>query len=313
MTKIIHISLFLISIFLFSCNSSSKKSTIKEEPIQKEQKVESEKVAKASKTTDFSDMVHFAAGKYAIGNNDGQPNEKPLHEIELKAFYIDKSPVTVKQFREFVQATGFATEAEKFGDSGVFNFNTNQWELKKGVAWEFPFGREGEKAIDNHPVTHISWNDAVAYASWAGKRLPKEVEWEAAARSGNNESTRFSWGDELMVNGKFGANVWQGTDVTNNTNEDGYMYTSPVGAFGENAAGVTDMGGNVWNWCQDTYQLYPGNETPFRKDENVKVIRGGSFFFDQLGEGSNTVSGRSFNSHETSLFNTGFRCAADVR
>lgn len=267
----------------------------------------------SSAEVDYTGMVLFPAGSYTIGSNKGLPNEQPAHAVDIDAFYIDKTPVTVAQFRSFIEATGYQTEADKFGDSGVFNFSAGQWELTKGASWEYPFGPDGAQAADDHPVTHVSWNDARTYAEWAGKRLPTEAEWEVAARSGQSDDRRFSWGDQLIINGKYQANVWQGSDVSSNSNEDGYRFTSPVGAFGENEAGLTDMGGNVWNWCADTYQLYPGNPSPFRKDENIKVIRGGSFFFDQNGEDSFTVSGRSFNSHETSLFNTGFRCAADAK
>lgn len=307
-------SIFFVGcLLMISCSNPSKEQKTQTTQEQKTvEKPDRQQTPTPSKKADRSDMVHFPAGTYLIGSEDGLPNEKPVHEVNLSAFYMDKSPVTVSEFREFIESTGFQTEAEKFGDSGVFNFETNQWELKKGTSWEFPFGPDGEKAKDDHPVTHVSWNDALAYATWAGKRLPKEAEWEVAAKSGKNDSQRFSWGNQPVQNGTHGANVWQGEDVTKNTNEDGYRFTSPVGAFGENEAGLTDMGGNVWNWCQDTYQLYPGNPSPFQKDENVKVIRGGSFFFDQNGEDSFTVSGRSFNSHETSLFNTGFRCAANA-
>ncbi|WP_430972221.1 formylglycine-generating enzyme family protein [Sunxiuqinia rutila] len=295
-----------------SCSNSSSNSKQATNQAPESPKQELAQVAEQA-TPDFTNMVQFPAGSYFIGSDKGLPNEQPVHAVDLNAFYIDQSPVTVAQFRQFIEATGYKTEAEKFGDSGVFNFTTNQWELKKGTNWEYPLGPDHDKATNNHPVTHVSWNDAKAYASWAGKRLPTEAEWEVAARSGKNNQQRFSWGDQLVKNGQYKANVWQGDEVNHNSNEDGYQLTSPVGAFGKNEAGLTDMGGNVWNWCADTYQLYPGNSMPFRKDENVKVIRGGSFFFDQNGEASFTVSGRSFNSHETSLFNTGFRCAADVK
>jgi len=113
------------------------------------------------------------------------------------------------------------------------------------------------------------------------------------------------------VNGKYFANTWQGS-LNSPEIKDGYLFTSPVGAFDENEAGLTDMGGNVWQWCADNYKPYPGSNEPFREDPKVKVIRSGSFFFDQNGEDSFSVSGRSMNSHETSLFNTGFRCAKDA-
>ena len=300
--------------FLASCSNQPKDA---KQPQAEDTNTPKEKAvtkdSPSSAEVDYTGMVMFPAGSYIVGSEKGLPNEKPVHEVKLEAFYIDQSPVTVAGFRKFITETGFQTEADKFGDSGVFNFTAGQWELRKSANWQYPFGRDGEKAADDHPVTHVSWNDAKAYAEWAGKRLPTEAEWEVAARSGQNDDRRFSWGNQLLVDGQYKANVWQGDQVTHNSNEDSYPYTSPVGAFGENEAGLTDMGGNVWNWCADTYQLYPGNPSPFRKDENVKVIRGGSFFFDQNGEDSFTVSGRSFNSHETSLFNTGFRCAADAK
>ncbi len=254
------------------------------------------------------EMVRFEDGTFFMGSETGLPNEKPVHEVKIESFYMDKSPVTVKQFRAFVEATGFKTEAEKFGDSGIFNLEKQTWELLPGANWSKPFGPSGPDAENNHPVTHVSWNDATAYAEWAGKRLPTEAEWEYAARSGKNSGEKFSWGNVVSVNGQFFANTWQG-EINAPDTKDGYLFTSPVGAFGENEAGLTDMGGNVWQWCTDTYKPYPGSTESYRSDPNVKVIRGGSFFFDQNGENSFSVSGRSMNSHETSLFNTGFRCA----
>ena len=256
-------------------------------------------------------MVYFEGGTFMMGSENGLPNEKPVHEVEVQPFYIDKSPVTVEQFNQFIDATGFKTEAEKFGDSGVYSFERQGWELLPGATWKKPFGPAGPDAKNNHPVTHVSWNDAVAYAKWANKRLPTEVEWEYAARSGKNSDNKFSWGNEVSEDGKYFANVWQG-DINSTESQDGYLFTSPVGAFGENEAGLTDMGGNVWEWCADNYKPYPGNPENVREDPKVKIIRGGSFFYDQSGEDSFSVSGRSLNSHETSLFNTGFRCAKDA-
>lgn len=258
-------------------------------------------------------MVFFEGGSFLMGSEKGLPNERPVHRVEVKAFYLDRSPVTVAQFRRFVAATGYKTEAERFGDAGVFNFSTQQWELQKGATWEYPLGPSGAKAGDDHPVTQVSWNDATAYAAWAGKRLPTEAEWEYAARNGGKSDTRFSWGEQLVENGRFQANVWQGSSLSDRRTEDGFLYTSPVGYYGETAAGLTDMGGNVWNWCADVFRPYPGSSEPFPVSPEVKVIRGGSFFFDQNGENSFSVSGRAMNSHETSLFNTGFRCAKDGR
>lgn len=256
-------------------------------------------------------MVFLKGGKIRIGSEKGLPNERPVHDVTVNPFYLDMTPVTVGMFRRFISKTGYKTDAEKFGDAGVFNLSLQRWELVKGATWEHPFGPSGPKADDNHPVTQVSWNDAVAYADWADKRLPTEIEWEYAARSGKNSGNRFSWGNEVIINGKYLANVWQG-GIAEQRIEDGFLFTSPVGFFGLNDAGLSDMGGNVWNWCSDTYAPYPGANGSFAVNEDVKVIRGGSFFFDQNGEYSFSVSGRSMNSKETSLFNTGFRCARDA-
>lgn len=262
---------------------------------------------KSQSTVSQTEMIYFEGGTFLMGSETGLPNEKPVHEVKIDPFYMDKTPVTVAQFRAFIDATGFKTEAEKFGDSGVFNLEKQTWELLPGATWLKPFGPSGPDAENDHPVTHVSWNDAVAYAEWTGKRLPTEAEWEYAARSGKNSGEKFSWGNEIAANGQFFANTWQG-EITSSETKDGYRFTSPVGAFGENEAGLTDMGGNVWQWCADIYEPYPGSNEPYRIDPNIKVIRGGSFFFDENGEDSFSVSGRSMNSHETSLFNTGFRC-----
>ena len=273
-----------------------------------EPKSQSEKVSTDS-TADTSGMVRFIGGSFIMGSDNGLANEKPAHQVIIESFYMDKTPVTVGAFRMFIQQTGYATDAETFGDAGVFNFEQNQWELVPGATWEHPFGPNGPMAENNHPVTQVSWNDATAYAEWAGKRLPTEAEWEYAARCGGKNMARFSWGNELIMHGKYQANLWQGTHLTDHQGADGFVFTSPVGYYGMTACGLSDMGGNVWNWCSDIYQAYPGSQYQFQTDANVRVIRGGSFFFDANGAYSYSVVGRSMNSAETSLFNTGFRCA----
>jgi formylglycine-generating enzyme len=311
---IIFSALFILS----SCSGKQSKNEKEgdqenKEPVEVQHKKsvrQKSDTAKKAEATE-SEMIFFEGGEIMMGSKDGLPNERPVHKVKIEPFYIDKSPVTVAKFRRFVEATNFKTEAEKFGDSGVFNLEKQNWELLQGATWRKPFGPSGPDAEDNHPVTHVSWNDAVAYAKWAGKRLPTEAEWEYAARSGKNSGEKFSWGNEVSVNGKYFANTWQGS-LNSPEIKDGYLFTSPVGAFDENEAGLTDMGGNVWQWCADNYKPYPGSNEPFREDPKVKVIRSGSFFFDQNGEDSFSVSGRSMNSHETSLFNTGFRCAKDA-
>lgn len=285
-------------------------------------------------------MVYFQGGEATIGAKDGLPNEQPVFDTKVKDFYLDSHPVTVGQFRDFVEATGYRTEAETFGDAGVFNVARLQklvqdagyevatmeklsyqgmydlqargWELVKGAYWEYPMGPEYPKAEDSHPVTQVSWNDANAYAAWAGKRLPTEVEWEYAARNGKNAARPYSWGNELAPNGVFKANVWEGNFPINNNEADQYALTSPVGAFGITECGLSDMGGNVWEWCSDTYRPYEGNNDPFQLAEVNKVIRGGSFLCDESFCHGYRVSARTFCSAETALFHQGFRCAKDV-
>ncbi len=310
MNKIVSILLLLI---FTACSGNKSKKSEQAKLNNQSELVQSESPPIRSEVENQQNnepgqMIFFEGGSFIMGSETGLPNEKPAHEVIIDPFFIDKSPVTVAQFKSFIEATGFKTEAEKFGDSGVFNLEKQTWELLPGATWLKPFGPTGPDAENSHPVTHVSWNDAVAYAEWAGKRLPTEAEWEYAARSGKNSGEKFSWGNEISINGQYFANTWQGEINAPETN-DGYLYTSPVGVFGANEAGLTDMGGNVWQWCADTYKPYPGSNEPYRVDPNVKVIRGGSFFFDQNGEDSFSVSGRSMNSKETSLFNTGFRCA----
>lgn len=319
MKKLIFLSIIILFI---SCTGKQNKLKFEETNSEKmpgiESKTETTKdehlksIQKPSAQTKEEDkMIFFEGGTFLMGSENGLPQESPQHKVTVKPFSIDKSPVTVAQFKVFIEATNYKTEAEKYGDSGVFNLDAQNWELLPGAFWEKPFGSGGPVAEHDHPVTHVSWNDAVVYAKWAEKRLPTEAEWEYAARSGKNSGGKFSWGDQVSVNGKYFANTWQGTLQSPETS-DGFLFTSPVGIFGENEAGLTDMGGNVWQWCADNYKTYPGSQSVIREDPNVKVIRSGSFFFDEYGEDSFSVSGRSMNSHETSLFNTGFRCAKDA-
>ena len=258
-------------------------------------------------------MVYFAGADILIGSESGLANESPVFETKVKPFFIDKHPVTVAQFRKFVKATGYKTDAEKFGNSALFNYKNLRYELVDSVTWQFPFGSKSSPAEDNHPVTHVSWNDAIAYATWTGKRLPHEYEWEFAARNGKNSSDKYSWGNSLIDrNGAFKANVWQGNFPHTNTEADGFPYTSPVGTFGITSCGMSDMGGNVWEWCGNAYELYPGNPYSYQKDPDVKVIRGGSFMCDSLVCHGYRVSARQFTSRETSNFHMGFRCAMDA-
>jgi sulfatase modifying factor 1 len=258
-------------------------------------------------------MVFFPGGEIIIGAENSIPNEAPAFRTKVDAFFMDVYPVTVAEFRKFVNETGYVTEAEKFGDSALLHSETGEWILAEGAYWEYPLGMETGKAQDDHPVTHVSWNDANAYAEWAGRRLPSEIEWEYAAKSGKNSGQLYSWGNRLVKDGEYQANVWQGNFPYENTEEDGFRYTSPVGFFGKTEAGLTDMGGNVWEWTSDTYRLYEGNPHPFRVNPDLKVIRGGSFLCHENVCYSYRVAARQNNSHESASFHIGFRTAQDIR
>jgi len=306
----LRILMLAMAVVLLSCTSHQANKN-KDSNTQNENK-KNEITKDVDKSLVENKMVYFKGGTFMMGSSKGTPQEQPIHQVEVRSFRIDKHPVTVKEFRRFIEHTGYKTDAEKFGDSGVFDFSTSAWALVPGANWKNPLGKNSPLAQDDYPVTQVSWNDAVAYASWAGKRLPTEAEWEYAAKCGGKSATKFSWGNNLIMNGKYMANVWQGNDLSAEQGADGFKLTSPVGYFGETPCGLTDMGGNVWNWCSDTYKPYPGSTFPDQQNAELKVIRGGSFFFDQNGENSYSVTGRSSNTQETSLFNTGFRCAMNA-
>ena len=258
-------------------------------------------------------MVFVPGGKTRIGSETGMPVERPVFWTKVDGFLMDVHPVTVGQFAAFVEATGFVTEAERFGNAGVFDYETRRWVLVDGAMWSHPLGPSAPPALEDHPVTQVSWHDAVAYATWAGKRLPTEVEWEHAARGGSNSRTRYAWGDDIVVDGAPKANIWDGKFPMHNTGEDGHLYTSPVGAYGETRLGMTDMGGNVWEWTLDWYRPYAErNESYEPNQQSEKAQRGGSFLCEPGWCHGYRVSGRSHSTPETSLFHVGFRCAKDL-
>ncbi len=258
-------------------------------------------------------MLFVPGGVTAIGSDDGFPTEEPVFEARVASFLIDKSPVTVADFRAFVEATGFLTEAEKFGNAGVFDRETQQWTLKDGATWHHPLGPDESAAPDDHPVTQVSWHDAAAYAAWAGKRLPTEVEWEHAARGAANRRDRYAWGTELAEDGVYHANTWNGTFPAYDTGADGYPLTSPVGAFGATPLGLTDMGGNVWEWTDSWFRPYAERSAPFTPTPaSERVQRGGSFLCEPGWCHGYRVSARSHATPETSLYHVGFRCVRDV-
>ncbi len=223
-------------------------------------------------------MIWVPGGRFRMGSDVHYPDERPAHTVELDGFWMDRTPVTNRRFRQFVEATGHVTLAESALDpahypgaskadlapgSLVFTppgyrvtSHANPlvwWRLVYGADWRHPLGRGSTiKGIEDHPVVHVGYADAEAYAAWAGKALPSEAEWEFAARGGL-EDREFAWGDELTPGGRHMANTWQGEFPNRNLLEDGHARTSPVEAFPPNGYGLRDMIGNCWEWTADWY------------------------------------------------------------
>ena len=269
--------------------------------------------APAQKTQD-DDMVAIPGGTFVMGTNDGFPFEGPAHEVTVKPFKLDKHEVTVAQFAKFVAATGYKTEAEGFGWSGVFDPAQKGWAKSDGADWRHPDGPQ-TTAKDDEPVCQVSYADAQAYAKWAGKRLPTEAEWEFAARGGLKNKT-YAWGDELRPGGKPVANWWQGVFPQKDTGEDGFLNRAPVGKFAANGYGLVDMSGNVWEWCADWYA--PDYYAKSPKDNPTgpptgeeRVLRGGSWMCSENYCNNYRVAGRSKTAPDSALNNLGFRCAKD--
>jgi len=259
-------------------------------------------------------MILINGGKFLMGTEDGMPYEAPAHEVAVRSFWMDRHEVTIAEFAKFVAATGYQTEAEKFGWSGAFNLKTRKWEKTKGADWRHPDG-PGSIVADNEPVSQVSWNDAAAYAQWAGKRLPTEAEWEYAARGGLAQK-KYSWGDDVRPNGKPVANWWQGSFPNRNTDEDGFISRAPVESFPPNGYGLYEMTGNVWEWCADLYEddYYtnsPVNDPQGPGDGNERSIRGGSWMCAENFCTNYRVASRSHATPDSGLNNLGFRCVRD--
>lgn len=306
------VTLASMSIVLSGCDTRSERSG------------DQEPVESADPVAPPDGMVYVPGGTTEIGAEDGEDWERPVFTVEVKPFFLDAHPVTVAEFRRFIEATGFQTQAERFGDAAVFapddpsrpvadDGTQPLWFLKPGATWEYPYGPDQPKAADDHPVTQVSWHDAVEYCKWAGKRLPTEVEWEHAARNAKNGGPQYAWGDALVVDGKYMANAWQGAFPHTNTVDDGYATTAPVDAFPPSQLGLYSMGGNVWEWCADWYRGYEFRDVPHEPTAaSEKVQRGGSFLCDPRVCHGYRVSGRAKSTPETSLCHVGFRCAKDV-
>ncbi|MEX1275992.1 MAG: formylglycine-generating enzyme family protein [Bacteroidota bacterium] len=263
-------------------------------------------------------MVAVEGGTFAMGaNRPHYEDEGPVHEVTIDAFAIDRYEVTNAQFEAFVKATGYRTDAEKNGSGWVFRKGAKDWGKVVGANWREPEGPgSGIADRSNYPAVQVSWNDAAAYAKWAGKRLPTEAEWEYAARGGRTQQ-EYPWGDNLKPDGIARTNYWQGSWPEENRLEDGFYYTAPVGSFPANDFGLHEMVGNVWEWCADWYdENYYGNSPtlnpPGPGNGDLRVARGGSWYCGakHCGAYRNAYRGRS--PQDASFNNVGFRCAVSL-
>jgi sulfatase modifying factor 1 len=304
-------------------------------------------------------MAWIPGGAFLMGTNDKEsfPNERPAHLVQVQGFWIDQHDVTNAEFSKFVEANGYVTTAERKIDgedlkkelppgtpkpdesalapgalvfaatSGPVPLNdlSAWWRWVRGANWRHPEGPESSvQGRENHPVVQVSWNDAVAYAQWAGKRLPTEAEWEFAARGGL-EAKRYVWGDDFKPGGKYMANTWQGIFPVCDSGEDGFTGTSPVGFFPANGYGLYDMAGNVWQWCNDWYRADSNVEAasknvcrnPVGPAESYdpsdpyapkRVVKGGSFLCNPDYCESYRPSARRGTPPDTGSSHTGFRC-----
>lgn len=279
-------------------------------------------------------MAELNGGAFLMGAEDDSTwkadGEGPVREVTLSPFWLDQTCVTNDDFSDFVEATKYQTEAERFGWSFVFldeipkshrksveivNVEgTNWWGRVENADWRKPGGKgTNVRKLGAHPVVHVSWNDAAAYAYWAGKRLPTEAEWEFAARGGL-EQNLYPWGNELTPGGKHRCNIWQGSFPKENTAEDGYASTAPAKSFPANDFGLYNMSGNVWEWTADwfspTFHLRGPRENPKGPEKGSnRVIRGGSYLCHHSYCNRYRVSARSGNTPDSSTGHTGFRCA----
>jgi formylglycine-generating enzyme required for sulfatase activity len=282
-------------------------------------------------------MIVLPGGTFLMGTDyaGGFPadGEGPVRPVTLSLFAIDVYPVTNADFTAFVQATGYKTEAEKFKWSFVFWAHIPQsrfkllvedtvasapwWCKVPGACWKYPEGPGSDiKGRSNYPVVHVSWNDAAAYAQWAGKTLPTEAQWEYAARGGL-EQKLYAWGDELTPGGKHMCNIWQGRFPTRDNGEDGYTGACPVDAFPPNGHGLYSITGNVWEWCADwfttSFAASPTAHDPAGPSAgDNKVMKGGSFLCHASYCNRYRVGARTKNTPDSSAANIGFRCVKAV-
>lgn len=262
-------------------------------------------------------MVALPGGAFLMGSHDPTfpaDREWPVREVEVAPFLIDAVAVSNADFARFAEATGYLTDAERYGWSFVFyGFLAPEhpptravaaapwWREVHGASWRAPEG-PGSHVLDrqDHPAVHVSWRDAAAYAAWAGKRLPTEAEWEYAARGGHEQRV-FPWGDELEPGGEHRCNVWQGEFPHHDSGADGFRGTCPVDAFEPNDHGLYNVVGNSWEWCADAWL-----------GTDDRVMKGGSYLCHASYCNRYRVAARTHSSSDSSTGHVGFRLAADL-
>lgn len=301
-------------------------------------------------------MVWIPGGEFSMGCEDAEMRDaRPFHRVALDGYWMDKTEVTNEEFARFVKATGYVTLAERqlnpkdfpgvpadnlVPGSAVFvpppsavalNNHYNWWRYLPGANWRHPDGPESDlKGKEKHPVVHIAYQDAEAYAKWAGKRLPTEAEFEFAARGGLDRK-RFVWGDEFKPGNKFQANTFQGHFPEKNTGADGYVGTAPVGTFTPNGFGLFDMAGNVWEWTSDWYrpdyyqtlaathqvtrnpQGPSDSLDPAEPGSKKRVHKGGSFLCTDEYCTRYMPGARGKGEPDTGTNNVGFRCVRSAK
>lgn len=284
-------------------------------------------------------MVFIPGGTFTMGSSAHYPEEAPERLVGVEAFWIDATPVTNRAFAKFVEATGYVTECELAPDPQIYPDMdaalavpasavfwptehpvepvraTDWWRLEPGACWRKPLGGESSLAgLEDHPVVHVTFSDAQAYAAWVGRNLPTEAQWEFAARGGL-ERAEYAWGDAFEPGGGAMANYWQGRFPWENLLKDGFLRTSPVGTFPPNGYGLHDMIGNVWEWTRDWFEApSPASAccAPSAPALGRKVLKGGSHLCAPNYCRRYRPAARYPQPTDTSTSHVGFRCVAPV-